>query len=459
MLGAAILVGMTQGEPFFWDTVQLGAMQGDWFYQQHFQTWLLPDQIDSGHIPAFGWYLAACWKLLGQDLWVSHWAMWPWIVLVGYQWWRLLGQQPGKWSRGWGFALLLASPLAISQLSLISPDIILLGAFLLAWNSILERRNGMLALAVVLLGLVSLRGMLVALALFCWQLYQHWPNGYRRRWTFWIGPLLPYLPGGILALVYLTYHYWLKGWVVVHNESPWAASFALSEGWTTLRQLLILIWRLLDFGYLFLWLALGILLWHARPWTKSPLSQLALLTTLLLFLGIPVIMGQGLAQHRYLLPALVTLTYLIWQLLNHYVPTRQLRFLAALMLIGLFSGNLWIYPTGIAQGWDATLLHKAFFRLDKLGKKTLNEENITLSELHGEFPFIAPQHYYWLNGDTSQIRPYDRRSVLAGEQRYIYYTDVINAYEKTDLEILDSHCTPVFRRSMLGLNYTLYECE
>ncbi|RMF02941.1 MAG: hypothetical protein D6772_02805, partial [Bacteroidetes bacterium] len=190
-LGAALVVGCTHAEPFFWDTVQLGAMHADWFYEQGFQTFLLPDRIDSGHIPAFGMYLAGLWRLFGQSLLVSHWAMWPWVALVFFQWWRLLGQRPSRWPMYWGVALLLASPVAMSQLSLISPDVILLAAFLLGWNSILRRQRYWLALAVTLLALISMRGMLVALALFCWEIYRDWPAGKGRRWAQLRLTLLP----------------------------------------------------------------------------------------------------------------------------------------------------------------------------------------------------------------------------------------------------------------------------
>ena len=49
-----ILTYLVSDHIFFWDTVQLGAKHGLHFYDTNFSEILLPDVIDSGHVPVFG---------------------------------------------------------------------------------------------------------------------------------------------------------------------------------------------------------------------------------------------------------------------------------------------------------------------------------------------------------------------------------------------------------------------
>ena len=59
-----------------------------------------------------------------------------------------------------------------------------------------------------------------------------------------------------------------------------------------------------------------------------------------------------------------------------------------LLLAGLISGNLWIYPRNIAQGWDATLAHVPYYNLRIEAINYLDKNNIEIDiniqlTLHG----------------------------------------------------------------------------
>ncbi|MEQ8562303.1 MAG: hypothetical protein RID18_12400, partial [Cytophagales bacterium] len=60
-------------------------MQAYHFFENGLDKTLLPDNIDSGHIPAFGFYLAIWWKILGKTLWVSHLAILPFLLGIVWQ--------------------------------------------------------------------------------------------------------------------------------------------------------------------------------------------------------------------------------------------------------------------------------------------------------------------------------------------------------------------------------------
>ncbi|MBK8112814.1 MAG: hypothetical protein IPK46_22180 [Saprospiraceae bacterium] len=66
-----VLVLLSLDHIFFWDTVQLASKQAHHFYEGSMFDFLLPDDIDSGHLPFMGWMLAWAWKILGKTLWIS----------------------------------------------------------------------------------------------------------------------------------------------------------------------------------------------------------------------------------------------------------------------------------------------------------------------------------------------------------------------------------------------------
>ena len=86
---AFLLVVLHRNNSFFWDTVQLGSAHANYYYDNQFSSLLLPIEIDSGHIPTFGMYIALLWKLFGRTLAVSHLAMLPFALGIVFQIFKL----------------------------------------------------------------------------------------------------------------------------------------------------------------------------------------------------------------------------------------------------------------------------------------------------------------------------------------------------------------------------------
>jgi len=460
-----------RNEPFFWDTIQLGAMHGDWFYQQHFQYWLLPDSIDSGHIPAFGWYLALIWIVFEQNLIVSHFAMSLWIFLLLMQLYILINRYADSAAASikslffstsiLGLFLFLADPVLISQMTLVSPDVVLIGAFLLGINSILDNKRLLLALAIIILGLISMRGIMVAVGLFIWQLSNQFSSIKKKPFVTIKTILLPYLPAAILVIVYLAYHFQVKGWIGIHERSPWAASFAAVGLGGIVKQFTVLIWRLLDFGRVFVWLALSItvyLLYKRQTYSasnhfiKNLFSFIRLAIILLIILGTPAIFSAGLSQHRYFLPFFIIINLIFFQSILLIKSTAWRRGLWAIAFLGLITGNRWVYPNKIAQGWDASLAHKPYFECKNQLKKFLSEENILSSETGTVFPEIGIQHYRYLNDDETSFQPLDMNT-----QQYVFYSNIMNDFSDKQLDELEKDWDIVFHCSNFGIHVYLYQ--
>src|SRR5690606_34512235 len=109
--------------PFFWDTI-LTSTVADWFYQNGIGNGIAPVVWDAGHPTFFQLYLAGAWKILGQNLAVSHWIMAPFLVLMVWAYVQLLQllvqNRKGQWM---GLVLLLIHPFVLTQSMLVSYDI------------------------------------------------------------------------------------------------------------------------------------------------------------------------------------------------------------------------------------------------------------------------------------------------------------------------------------------------
>ena len=127
---------------FFWDTIQLASQHALFFYNNtHFSTFLLPDEMDSGHPPTFGFYLALVWRIFGKSLEISHLAILPFLLGIVWQAWKLGEKIVGE---GWALLFLLlltVCPVVAGQAVLVSPDIVLLLFFLMALNGIFNTIN------------------------------------------------------------------------------------------------------------------------------------------------------------------------------------------------------------------------------------------------------------------------------------------------------------------------------
>ncbi len=490
LVGAAGWMAYVQHDPFFWDTVQLGSKHAHFFYENGLRWAALPEEIDSGHPPVFGYYLAWAWRLFGKTLAVSHWAMFPFVAGVVMLLFRLGTRLGGSPWYGAGLVLLAAAdPVLTTQSGLIGPDIALIFFFLLAVWALWEGRPRWVAVGVLGLCAISLRGMMTAAGLLLWQLSllwlsgllgsrhgrgkadahpqagaegeasmgggerrferfgggllgcSFWPNKFGRYGAKLVWPLrglLGFLPGFAFAAWFLWWHRQATGWTGFHAGSPWASAFEPVRGVTgVLRNIAIVGWRWADFGRLFEWIGL-IAMWLAlpgqgrwvvlRPW-------LLLLLYLLLFLSPSAIFYQNLSAHRYFLPSFVALHLLLWQGLCA-VPWSNTRRCAsaALVMLGLASGNFWRYPHGIAVGWDATLAHRPYHTLRSEAMDFIEKKGIPLERIGTAFPNRNTGEHLLLNGDQRLWAAFEPQA-----NEYALISNVFNDVSPEDRAYLRQH--------------------
>ena len=434
--------------------MQLASKHAHHFYENDLRWTLLPPEIDSGHAPVFGYYLALVWAFFGKTLPASHWAMLPFLFLNIWLLYRLGARLGGpKWAF-WLIPLVLLDPVMAGQSVLVSPDVVLICGFLCAVEGLLGKNKLLTAVGILILCAVSMRGMMTAAALYVWQLLtwfqisgfswmQNLKSQISRFFGFAVQSVLPFLPGFVFAAGFLWWHLEAAGWIGYHPDSPWAPTFEPATGAEMLRNAIVLGWRWLDFGRVFEWAVLGWLIWKSWPVQRnSPnffknlenLKGLALLLIcLVIFLSPSTLLLKNVSAHRYFLPGFVALHLLVFQwLAQTNFKTGKWRTLAPVVLIvALASGNLWIYPRGIAMGWDATLAHLPYHHLRAQAVAFLDKEKIDFQTVGSAFPNLNTGENLLLNGDYRRFA--DKNFV---QNEYIFASNVFNDISESDYDTL-----------------------
>ena len=436
--------------PFFWDTIQLASRQAQWYYDQHFKYLLLPDVIDSGHPSGFGMYLALCWQGFGQSLLVSHLAIIPFVILILLGLFRL--SKIFNNYLAWVFPLLVVlDPVLLGQISLVSSDVALFAFFIWGLLGVIEKRPKLLLFCSIVLAIISLRGMMAVLALYFFQV----ANVQNRDWrkpAHWLRSTLPFIPAGLLALAFLGYHAWAKSWVGFHADSPWRESFTIVGFKGVLKNGIVLAWRIADYGRVFLVLAtLGLALKQFKALKSNPFFSLVLIT---LLIQLPhFLLFQGVSGHRYLLPCYLALHLFFCSLLEQSpLKSKAKSILLGLVILGLASGNFWVYPLGIAQGWDSTPAHWPHFALRKEVIAYLDQHGIPLKKVGTTFPEIGPLHWRDLNGRKDGFSPLN-----LSQNEYVYFSSVMNDFSDEDRKLLFEKWTPILTLKKAGLQTILFK--
>lgn len=441
LLPYLLLFAFTRSNALFYDTTQFAGEVPNWYYFNDFRYFLLPDHCDSGHPPGFGLYLALMWTMFGRTLEVSHAAMLPFLCLNVYQTVRMsILLFPGQRRNAWGLSiLLLAQTPLLAQSTLVSPDIIVYGAGIWMLNAIWKRRPVSLAFAVLLVALVSIRGMSVAVCMFLikWW-YDHAKDG-RPVLQTGLKALIPFLPGGITGLLYLAYHYIHKGWITPTPDTPWGYAFERVGGIQLLKHQAVLLWRILDIGnILSVWVAVLLIVLYlfkrkllvvGEGQGLKLRSMLLLLLVLFICTAWPLTLYQGLLTQRYLLfftTILITVGYCLlvrWRIRE----TGKLALWTAMLAMQL-SGSYWIYPSTLSLSWDCTLAHLPYYDLRREFLQYMEQEGIDRSAVVTEFPMQKPGTVIDYTSDTLRYTPLNETD--PEKVTLLWYSNVCNGLLK-----------------------------
>lgn len=412
--------------PFFWDTVQLGAKHAYHYYESGLRLTFLPDEVNSGHIPAFGYYLASCWTLFGKNLLVSHLCMWPFVFMTIVYLWKLLDSWIADPLILFVSTLLcLLDPTVLAQLLLVSPDVVLICGLVIVLYGQRSSNGLLIVLGFLMLSVISIRGIYLGGLLGLWMLVQGTP----------LRQVLKYgLPAIFVVTVYYCLHYLQNGWIGVHDDSPWVASISVTSVNQMVKNIGVMVWRLLDFGRI-VWIGLGVVLFM-KFGNSSHKVQMRLYQRLLVILSIGyailTIPFEGLTGHRYYLPLILVGLIIIGLIISrlHWSHFAKCGVMTGLIGIQILS-NCIIYPSNISQGWDSSLAYLPYFELVEETEIYLKSQGIRCDDVGTYFPMRGNSKYKDLT-DSGCIYP----SATIGIQPYIIASNVMNDLKQKELSDL-----------------------
>ncbi len=414
-----ILCFLSQNHVFFGDMVQFGSRHPHFFYENNFESFWLPNELDSGHPPIFGMYIAAGWMIFGKSLIVSHWLMLPFLLLLAYiipKLTELFVDQ--KWVLPISL-LLFFEPTLLAQASLTSPDIVLISFFLLSIYYIVKKRNIKLSIALIPMSFISMRGMMVLFAIFL-GLYIYQIIIERKIFHSQTKTLIYiFLPAVAINFSWLLAHYYLVGWIGFHSNSPWASSFQQVGFGQIVKNIALMIWRWVDFGRITFWLILiFFLLKYIKTLDRFSYKLISVFVSLIIVFTVNTSFADGLVGHRYYMPI-----YLLGLLIciGLIQDRSSFKYLLNLLFISFIIGSIYIYPSKIAVGWDATPAHFPYYELRTNLIKHLNEQEIKINNVASGFPNLDSREILELNGDTSKFQSYHLNNT-----EYIAWSNIFN---------------------------------
>jgi|GEM_PF-5177494 len=443
-----LAVFLCAGQPLFWDNVLLSGKIPTALYNNQLLTPFVPESL-AGYSPLWGAYIAQGWLWFGRSLFVTHMLMLPWLWLLSFQLVQLVQLFVPRRALGLSIAVVHSVPVLVALSVQCGPDLAMLALYLTAQNALLHRNRALLAVCLLPLAMVSPRGLWCLVPLFVLDQLLVGRKIFPARWLWQLTKATAFLPVALLALIWYIVAYQHYGWVFNNPSGDFAALAAYTTLPEYLYQLGIFCWRLLDFGQAAIWLALVPIVVVLLRGKLEPQEHRAVL--ILLWLVPTVSFALFFAAfrnpigHRYvLIPLLMGAVWLCfeWAEALRYPVFRQR---ALWLLAFLWTGHLWLaaYPTDMAKGWDATLLHLQATR----AKRALLQDLALLPYAKTGLGAAYPDADNWDDAflDSTRVAPI---TVNLKTNAAIFYSSASNSWAPAQLDSLQRT-----RRSVLIYSY------
>ena len=138
--------------------------------------------------------------------------------------------------------------------------------------------------------------------------------------------------------------------------------------------------------------------------------------------------------------------------ISSYLTKKWAKIVTLVLAISLITGNLWIYPRGVAQGWDSSMAHWPYFQLHASMNRYLSINGIKISDVGCSFPNTAYQKYLDLSASIQKHADKDLNT-----NPYFLYSNIFNDITQQEYNLLDRNYRPVHRLNKGGIEMVLYQ--
>ena len=407
--------------PFFWDTILTSSITQH-FYDFGFENCITPAQFDAGHPPLFYMYVTGFYHLFGKSLFAAHLSILPFTLLSVLSFIKILQHfQFEKKQQFIGLLLYFSIPAVITQNCLVSYDTVLLSLYLAAILSILKNKKIVLALLLVIIVGITLRGLfcLVALSIIIFFL----ENKNRRSWLKWN---LYFIPSVIIIAAWLYYHYTQTGWLLSTNTSAWSEQRGFIDAFGLFKNSVSIARCFFDLGIIILSL---LSLFYVIQKKKFDNYTLLCLVPLVIF-SIAFLPFKNPINHRYFLIVYVLMLLPVLQFLSDRKTIYSV--LTSLILI---LGHFLIYPVPISNAWDCTLTHLSYNKckddFKNIADKVWSDETANTGTV---FPMDASLNQ--TNMQLNKARMINVNGKSIDSIRYILFSNIGNDFSDEQIKQL-----------------------
>ena len=418
---------------FFWDNTAGYSMPASYLLENGFLSFVYPAQYVA-EPPLAHLYLALLWSLFGKSLLVAHLSITVFSLGVIWQVYRLCERLETKYTP-YIFLLVLLEPALSTQMILISPDVITCFFALLSVNLLLEIKRSWLALSVLCLGLVSIRGFVVCSGLglaYLVILIAIDKKSFKEAFLYVFPSFVPVL---LVLGAWFLYRKWDTGYFMYQPGFEYQEHRELASLSYMIRNIASLAIRMFDSGRIIVWILLfvAVLKIGIKNFfsfiVRSPLSIIYL--SVLLTMSLVTIPMTNPFGDRYFIVLYILLALVTARLLSEAYGGTKIRVIFIGMILVLVSGNFWVYSEKMSKAWDSVLCHFSYYPLRQEMITYLDEQGISVNDVSASFPLDSSFSDTEANEDNRRFS-----SVDFDKSQYIIYSNIYN----WDDEYIDALC-------------------
>lgn len=418
---------------FFWDNTAGYSMPASYLLENGFLSFVYPAQYVA-EPPLAHLYLALLWSLFGKSLLVAHLSITVFSLGVIWQVYRLCERLETKYTP-YIFLLVLLEPALSTQMILISPDVITCFFALLSVNLLLENKRSWLALSVLCLGLVSIRGFVVCSGLglaYLVILIAIDKKSFKEAFLYVFPSFVPVL---LVLGAWFLYRKWDTGYFMYQPGFEYQEHRELASLSYIIRNIASLAIRMFDSGRIIVWILLFVAVLKIGIKNlfsfivRSPLSIIYL--SVLLTMSLVTIPMTNPFGDRYFIVLYILLALVTARLLSEAYGGTKIRVIFIGMILVLVSGNFWVYSEKMSKAWDSVLCHLSYYPLRQEMITYLDEQGISVNDVSASFPLDSSFSDTEANEDNRRFS-----SVDFDKSQYIIYSNIYN----WDDEHIDALC-------------------
>ena len=418
--------------PMFWDMSYISQIS-NLIYDNHFTSFIF-SVTDNGATPIYSIYLASLWAVFGKSLLVSHLAILPFVIGMLYQLYKLAERFIEKKYFYILFLILLIEPTIATQTIIAGYDIVYCYLFLLGLNSIFDNKRFLIALSVIFMPLLNLRGFSLVIALFIidWYInYHKYKNIKKLAFS-----TIAYLPSILLLIFWLLYHYKLTGWFAISgNREKYHNINGLER---MLRNIIYISWKIADFGRVLLFLFIFLIFLKNK---KTKDNKGKTLFYIIILTVIPYIIFflpfSYPVSHRHFM-VIYVISVLAFVYFVSILKKKSLRnVLFTLTIISLLSGNFILYPERFGNGWDSSLKVLPYFKMKKEFDDYLKRSGISPSLIGTKFPMDFDNYDCYLNNNHYVFASLD--TITFNKISYVTQSNISNTFTPDEINELNNN--------------------